>query len=124
MMNTTIDLTQVIIAALTGVITIVSIVATALVNSKIKDANARAVLDNAVTNGAGAMLQAAKGIVTADAPKVTIPGIPATSAVGVQYVLDHAGDEAARFGVTPEAIADKLNAKVGVLTAAPGAVPT
>ena len=35
-------------------------------------------------------------------------------AAGVQYVLDNAGDEAARLGITQEKIASKIDAQIGL----------
>ena len=40
--------------------------------------------------------------------------MPEYLAPGVQYVLDHAGSEAERFGLTPESIADKIVAQLGL----------
>ena len=113
----TFDLTGIIVAVIGGVFSIAALVVGAWISSRMKDAQSAAVLGAAVKNALGAMQQAAAGVITAQHPTITIPPMPGASpqlAVGVQYVLDHAGEEAARFGVTPGAIADKINAQVGL----------
>ena len=120
-----IDLTQIILALIGGSVTILGGVLVALINSRMKDAAAATVLSNAVTNALGAMRQAADGSVRALAPKVYVPGLSPDIAVGVNYMLNHAGEEAARFGITPEKLAEKINARIGVekIAAEGGAVP-
>jgi hypothetical protein len=78
-----------------------------------------------VTNSLGAMQQAAEGSVISGHPQILLTGVSPALGVGVQYVMDHAGDEAARFGITPASIADKINARVGLASIAsnPGSRP-
>jgi len=120
----TFDLTGIIVAVIGGVFSIAALVVGAWISSRMKDAQSAAVLGAAVKNALGAMQQAAAGVITAQHPTITIPPMPGASpqlAVGVQYVLDHAGGEAARFGVTPDAIADKISAQIGLVKLAAAA---
>lgn len=107
-----VDLTGVAVAVVGGVFSILGPVALAMVNSHIKDETARNVLDKAITNSLGAMQQAAEASVAAARP--SIPNVPDHLAPGVQYVLDHAGGELSRLGVTPEAVAGKIQARMGL----------
>lgn len=109
-----IDLTAIIIAIVGGVFAVIQIVAKAITASHIKDAAARQVVDKALDNSLGAIQQAAQGEVAALRPHVAIPGIPASLTAGVQYVLDHAGPETQRLGITPQAVADKITARIGL----------
>ena len=112
----TFDLTGIIVAVIGGVFSVATIVVGAWISSRMKDAQAASVLGAAVKNALGAMQQATQGAVTAQRPTVTLPLLASVPqlAVGVQYVLDHAGAEATRFGITPIAIADKINAQIGL----------
>ena len=109
-----IDLTQLLLALITGAFSIAALVIPYIINARLKDKQAAEVLSNAVINAIGAMRQAADGSVRALAPKVMIPGLSPDIAVGVSYMLNHAGEEAARFGITPEKLAEKINARIGV----------
>lgn len=117
------DLTGVIVAMVGGIFSILGIVATAVINSRMKDTKAAAVLGVAVVNSLGALQQASIAAVSDLHPQVRIAGVPDKLAVGVAYVLDHAGEEAARFGITPEAIADKINAQLGLQAMATSSTP-
>ncbi len=108
----TVDLTGIAVSVVSGVFSILGIVALAWVQSHIKDQAAAATLSTAVTNSLGALQQAATSEIQTVHPQ--IPGVPASLAPGVQFVLDHAGDEAARLGVTPVAIAQKVEAEIGL----------
>lgn len=113
----TYDLTGIAVAIATGIFGVLGIVLPLLINARIKDSQAAATLGAAVKNSLGAMQVATEGVLTNLHPTVAlpvIPGAPPQLASGVQYVLDHAGPEAARFGITPAAIADKINAQIGL----------
>jgi type II secretory pathway pseudopilin PulG len=130
----TIDLTNVATVIVDGIFSIATPVALAWIAAHIKDATARQVLSEATKNALGAMQQAeeaaAKGV-----PPLTVPtriaNVAPGLAVGVQYVLDHAGDAAERLGYTPEMIASKVDAQIGLASissniasaAAPGPTP-
>jgi hypothetical protein len=112
---TTIDLTQVIIATIGGFFTVGSAVFAIWLQSHMKDKEAAATILTAVKNSLGAMQQAATaGIRVAD-PRIALPAsTPPQIAAGVQYVLDNAGAEVLRLGLTPDVIASKISAQVGL----------
>jgi hypothetical protein len=120
----TIDLTGIATTLIAGVFSVLAVVIPMLINARMKDTAAAAALSSAVKNSLGALEQASAGAVVSAKPVVTIPGVSAALAPGVQYVLDHAGDEAARFGLTPEAIADKVSAQIGLAKIAAGTAVT
>lgn len=109
-----VDLTAIAIAAVGGVFSIISAVAVALINSHVKNATARQVLNAAVTNSIGALQMAAKEEITRAAPQFDLPPKLEAYRPAVQYVLDHAENEANRFGIKPADIADKINARLGL----------
>lgn len=117
--STAIDLTQIIIAVVGGVFTILAtvlaVVVPLVVNKYVKDKQAAVVVSNAITNALGKIQQAgqayAEGEIQQLHPHLNVPDYLAP---GVQYVLDHAGEEASRFGLTPESIADKIVAQIGL----------
>jgi len=113
--TTPIDLTGIAVSVVGGFFSILSAVFLAWLQSHMKDKQAALVLQNAVVNALGAMQQAADGAIQSVSLKIPMPpGTPPELGTGVQYVLDHAGAEAARFGITQEAIADKINAQIGL----------
>jgi hypothetical protein len=110
-----VDLTGIAVSLIGAVFAIVGPLFLAWLRSHMQDQQAAATLGNAVSNALGALQQAAQAGVAARFPRpVQLPGVPAELTPGVQYVLDHAGAEAARFGITPAAIADKIAARVGL----------
>lgn len=115
-MSTTIDLTGIATTAIAGIFSILAIVIPLMIQSHLKDAAAATALGNAVKNSLGAMQQAMQTGLVGWTPKVTIPDVTPQMAVGVQYVLDHAGPEAERFGITPYKIAEKISAQIGLGT--------
>lgn len=111
-----IDLTNILNTIITGIFGIMTILLSIVINKYVKDKSAAAVLANAVVNSLGAAEQAAKGIVVSVGPKVTLPaGVPAALLPQLQYVVDHAGEEATRLGITPTAIASKIVAQQGLV---------
>lgn len=116
---TAIDLTQVIIALITGFFSIVVAVLgawlTYIVNKNIQDKQAAVAVSNAVKNALGKIQQAGQALAAGEIQKMHPHlNVPEYLAPGVQYVLDHAGSEAQRFGLTPESIADKIVAQLGL----------
>jgi hypothetical protein len=111
-MNMTVDLTPIVVAVVGGVFNIVLIAGVALINSKIKDTQMRDVLESALKNGLGKIQVAAVSEI--QHARIAIPDVPPEVAVGVQYVLDHAPEAAEHFGLSSEAIADKIIARIGV----------
>jgi hypothetical protein len=108
----TLDLTGIVVAITGGVFSIVATVLPLWLVSHLKDKAAAAVLAATIKNSLGALQQAATSAITITRP--SIPNVPMSLAPGVQYVLDHAGDEAARFGLDPVAIAQKVEAQIGL----------
>ena len=114
-----VDLTQIIVAIVGGVFSIVTVIVgtwvSVFVMNHMKDKEAALAVSNAVKNSLGKIQQAGQAVAEGEIRKLH-PGlnVPAYLAPGVQYVLDHAGDEAQRFGLTPEAIADKITAQLGL----------
>lgn len=109
-----VDLTGVAVAATGGVFSILGIVLSAWLASHVKDQAARVVVAKALDNSLGALQTAATSTLQAEHPTVNIPGVPPDLLPGVQYVLDHAGAEASRLGITPVGIASKIDAKIGL----------
>lgn len=116
---TAVDLTPVLVAIVGGIFSIATVVVGTWVSvflvSNMKDKQAALAVSNAVKNSLGKIQQAgqalAEGEITRLQPHLNVPEYLAP---GVQYVLDHAGEEAARFNLTPEAIADKIVAQLGL----------
>jgi hypothetical protein len=122
----TIDITGIAVACIAGLFGVLGPVALYMVQSHVKDVQAAAVLAAAVKNSLGAAQQALDGVASV-LPPVRVPaGIPPQLVVPLQYVLNHAGDEAGRLGITPQAIADKIVAQRGLVQIAavvPAVVP-
>lgn len=120
----TFDYTALAVSVIGGLFTVVGAVGVALINSRMKNKQDAAVLDSALTNSLGAVQNAVTSGLASHPLQLTLPKISASTASGVQYVIDHAGDEAARLGVTPKAIADKINARLGLANIPAPKVPT
>jgi hypothetical protein len=110
-----IDFTQIVIAIVGGILSVVGTVFLAWLQSHMKDQAAAATIGNAVNNAIGAVQQAADAGIKSHPLQAQIPGITPAAAAGVQYVLDNAGPELQRFAdVTPATIAAKIDAKIGL----------
>jgi hypothetical protein len=112
--NTTIDLTGLATTFIAGIFTILGIVIPLMIQSHMKDKQAATVVANAVKNSLGTIQQAGTAYVTSLSPEVRIPGVSPQMQAGIQYVLNNAGPEAARLGITPEGIASKIDAQLGL----------
>ncbi len=112
----TVDLTGVAVAVTGGVFSILAIIVSAWVTTHIKNQAMAATLLAAINNSLGALQQAATSEIQTIKP--AIPGVPDKLAPAVQYVLDQAGTEAANLGITPIAIAQKVEAKIGLASIA------
>jgi len=110
----TVDLTGVACSIIAGVFSILAVVLPMLISSYVKDGRAASTLAAAVKNSLGAIQQASTEAALTMRPHGKIPGVPDSLTPGVQYVLDHAGTEAERLGITPEAVASKVAAQVGL----------
>lgn len=109
-----VDMTALINAIVMGIFSVVAAVITYVIDARMKDNTARSVLKNAIANSLGAIQKASIVAVTTAQPSVALAGIPPLVAVGVQYVLDHASDEAATLKQTPAKIAEKIIAQQGL----------
>jgi hypothetical protein len=109
-----IDLTGVACSLIAGFFGLLSVMLPMIINNRMKDKQAADALCQAVRNSLGAMQQSATTAARVLHPAATISGIPATLLPAVQYVLEHCGPEAERLGVTPERIASKVLAQVGL----------
>jgi hypothetical protein len=90
------------------------VVITALLNKWVTDTQARSQLEDALDHSLGAIQQAATLGIKSAAPQIAVAGITPQMSTGIQYVLDHAGAEAKRFGITPAMLADKITARIGL----------
>jgi len=107
-----IDLTGIAVSIVSGIFSILGIVVSAWIISHMKDQAAAVTVSNAVKNSLGAMQQASVSEIQQIHPQIA--GVPTSLAPGVQYVLDNAGDEASRLGLTPTVIASKVEAQIGL----------
>lgn len=111
-MGTSIDLTQIAVAVVTGIFAIVTPIALLWIQKHMKDEAARDIITLAVKNSLGAIQKAATSEIQQLKPQ--IPGVPDSLVPGVQYVLDNAGSSLKRVGVTPDLIAQKIEAQIGL----------
>ena len=108
--------TSIALAIVSGTFSVLMVVVPIWVNAHIKDRNAAETVDKAVGNALGAAENAAMSGLGAHPLQASLPGGTSPSlAAGVQYVLDHAGPEMARVGISPAAIADKISARFGLV---------
>jgi hypothetical protein len=108
----TVDLTGIAVATVSGVFSILGMVLLAIIQSKIKNAQMAELLASAVKNSLGKIQQATVDQVRQ--AEFLHPQLSPALAVGTQYVADHAPEALAHFGVTPEAVADKIEAQIGL----------
>lgn len=98
---------------ITSVIGVIGTVATYEITSRVKDASARTALTTAVQSALGVLNKVAADGLTNHPLQTKLPaGTSAALASAVQSVLDNAGVEAARLGVTPVDIAELIEAKL------------
>lgn len=111
-----IDLTQIVLTAEGAIVTIGVSVFMAWLSSHMKDKQAAATIATAVQNSVGIVQKAVADDLQAHPLQVNLPtGTSASTAAGVQYVLNQAGLEIKRFPeITPASIAEKIDAKLGV----------
>jgi type II secretory pathway pseudopilin PulG len=109
-----IDLTAVVIAVIGGVFATIRIVATYMIDKRVKDQQLREVLQAATRNALGVIQQAASGAAVRYSPSLN-GLVPSHLAPGVQYVMDHAGEALRRFNITPEKVAEKIVSQAGRL---------
>jgi hypothetical protein len=108
----TVDLTGIAATVIAGIFGILGVVIPIIIQAKIKNKEMADLLTSAVNNGLGKIQQAtAEQIKSA---QFLHPKLPANLAVGAQYVVDHAPEALAHFGITPVAVADKIEAAIGL----------
>lgn len=109
-----IDWTPIVLAAASFTFAVLKLVADQQINARVKNQADRDILNKALDNSLGAIQQAAEKGLHAHPLQSDDLHVSGPVAVGVQYVLDHAGDEMKRLEITPEAAADKINARLGL----------
>jgi len=110
-----IDWTPIVVAIVGGVFSTIGIVFTSWLASHMKDEAAAATLSTAVKNALGAAQNAVDAGLASHPLQITLPaGTSPAVAAGVQYVLSQAGPEATRLGITPDSIAAKVSAQIGL----------
>ena len=110
----TLDLTGIAVSVIAGVFSVLALVVPLLITSHMNSAADKVAVGTAVAHSLGTMEETAAAVAVGLQPHVTIPGVPVTLQLPVQYVLNHAGTEATRLGETPESIAGKINAQWGI----------
>lgn len=119
-----IDFTSLAVTALGSLMTIIGSVFLLWLQSHMKDQAAAATIDTAVNNSLGAVQNAVVQGLAIHPLQAQIPGLNPATAAGVQYVLDHAGPELARYTtITPALIASKIEAKMGLAQLPPPPKP-
>ena len=107
-----INFESIIIALTNQLFTIVGAVATYIINKRVRDQQLANMLSNSINYALGTVQKqvAAAGrrgdlTITARSPEI---------AAGVQYVLDNAAEAVKRFEISPERIAQKIEARLGL----------
>lgn len=111
-METTIDLTQILVALIGVGIPAIMGVATYLINRRIKDQQLRDTMVNLAENALGIVQRTSTGLVYRINPQLR--GVVSDKwAPGVQYYIDHGAEAIKRFDVSPQRIEEKLIALEG-----------
>lgn len=85
------------------------------IQQRIKDRNMANLLCNAMQNAVGKIQIVAQGAADQEIQKLDPRlNVPAWIAPGVQYMIDHAPEALDHFGITPQDVADKILAQIGV----------
>ena len=111
---TVIDLTAIINSLIAAVFSVVISVVGLYIQKHVKDANSAAVIESAVKNSLGALQQAVSNGVTTLDPRFQLPAKLQSFTPAVSYVLTHVPDALTRLGVTPEMVAQKVEAQLGL----------
>lgn len=107
-----VDLTGIAVAAVGGFFSVLGLVLVAIIQLKLKDKAMADLLASAVRNSLGKIQQATEAQIR-DA-QFLHPTLPPDLAVGTQYIVDHAPEALEHFGITPAAVADKVEAAIGL----------
>lgn len=108
------DITELVLLLSIAGLNVVGAVAVYVINKRIKDAQLRDVLANAVRNSVGIGSAVLPTTIRRIRPSLELSLIPTALQPKVEYVLEHAGEAAKRFGVTPDKIAEKVIAQIGL----------
>lgn len=108
----TVDLTGIATTAIGGLFAVLGPVLLYIIQAKIKNKQMADLLASTVQNSLGKIQQATEAQVANAA--ILHPSLPPAIAVGAQYVADHAPEALAHFGITPAAVADKIEAQIGL----------
>ena len=106
------DLTGIAVSLIAGLFAVLGPVLLAIIQSKVKNQQMRDLLATTVQNSLGKIQQATEAQILSAA--VLHPKLSPRLAVGAQYVADHAAEAIDHVGVTPEAVADKIEAQIGL----------
>jgi hypothetical protein len=87
----------------------------AWIRAHVRNQQAAEVLGNAVRNSVGAAQRAAEKGIREYGTDGRLVGVPEDMRAALQYVLDHAGGEMDRLGITPEAVVKKIDARIGLM---------
>lgn len=123
------DFTQIVVAIIGGLFTILTAWLGMVINGKVKDAASRAVLSTAVNSSLGALQNAIDANLQSHPLQAVVPGLTAPMAASVQYVLDHADKEidwlnSRGYDLTAEKIAEKIAARTGLTSSIVSVMPT
>jgi len=110
----TVDFAQLADIIIKAAIAVAIPLCSAWIASHIKDKQAADALNTTLQNGLGAMQQAVQSGISTHPLQLQLPYTTAPMAAGIQYVLDHAPAELARFGITTDMIEQKLSARLGL----------
>jgi hypothetical protein len=117
-----VNMTQIILDLVNNLaFPIVGAFATYLINDKVKNHQLATQLSNAVQNGLGVIQQDATSVIKS--ANLTIPIQDPRFRKGVQYVLDNAEEAVAHWRISPDKIAQKLEAKIGLAELGPNGSP-
>jgi hypothetical protein len=112
---TVIDWTPIVLILLNGAIGVIGSVFLWFLQSHMKDQAAAATLGSAVKNALGAAQNAVDAGLASHPLQTTLPaGTSPAVAAGVSYVISQAGPEMTRLGITPDAVAAKVAAQIGL----------
>lgn len=114
--STTVDFTQVLIAIISALFSVVGGWATYLINGHLKNQQMATLLSNAVQNGLGYLQQQATKGLNGSNLTVDVRNEALASALdeALKYVKSHAAEAINHFGVNDERIKQKLTAKLGL----------
>lgn len=109
-----IDLTGIAISFMAGFFGVLAVAVPSLVDRHMRRAQARDVLRHAIRSSIGALQQSGTMSGQLLAGGGDIPGVPTKLQPAVRYVMENAGAEMDLLDLTPERIAHKVLAQIGL----------